>query len=222
MLVIAALTGSCVSNTVLSMRDVSRREGCEALVEKMPYFAEREIRYKRFKDDAKHKIVMLPISFGLGFLANYLLGATMNLGQLAAEGFALQGNEIKAVGLDRVMSYSNITGSRLDDVDDAAIARVTFQAGLCFYENEEWLDAALYFESVRSSIYAKYIGEENILVLLGRCYYMISDYDKSLECYRLFLKIAPFTDFRRSPVKQSIELVETLRNQGLWGIENSE
>ena len=82
--------GACVSTTV-SMREAGRREGCEAIERKLPYFAEREVRRQRFKDDMKHRLAMLPVSFGLGAIANFLLGATIVVPGIAPDGYNLKG-----------------------------------------------------------------------------------------------------------------------------------
>jgi len=217
----AVFLSGCASTSV-SMREVVEREGCEGLEKKLPYFAEMEIRKQRFRDDMKLRMTLLPISFGLGILANYLLGATYIIPAFAPEGFQLTGNEVGAVGLDRALSATRLTGSKLDKIDDSTLARMCFQVGMCYYEEGNWAQAAAYFESLRGGVYELYIGDHNLLFLLGKCYYMLDIYDQSLESYRLFLETAPVDDERRGQVKRSIRIVETLKNKGLWQLESVE
>ncbi len=197
-------------------------EGCEAIEGKIAYFAEREIRRRRFADDIKRRLALLPISLGLGAMANYLLQATYILPAIAPEGFKIEGNEIKIISIYNVITYTRLHGSRLDRIDNEAIAFVTFEVGMCYFENEDWGQAANYFENLRESIYELYIGEENLLILLGECYYMLGLYNKSLANYRCFLKVSSPDDHRRGRVKRQIRTIETLMKKGLWGMEGEE
>ena len=214
----ASLAGSCAP----TIQDVGRREGCEAAEERLAYFAEREIRIRRFKDDIKLRLTLAPLSFGLGIISNYLLQATFIIPALAPGGYSMRGDEISAIGLKKALAYTRLRGSRLDAVDDKAIAKMTFEVAMCYYENENWNQASTYLEGLRGSKYELYIGEENILYCLGRCYYMLGLYDSSIESYRNFLKVAPILDFRRGQVNRSIRTIETLSKKGLWGLERPE
>ena len=112
----ALLFGACGA----SIKKVARREGCAAAEEKLAYFAEREIRMRRFKDDLKLRLMLAPISFGLGFIANYMLNATYILPALAPDGFQIRGDEVGAYKLKKVLSATKLRGTTLDEIDDMA------------------------------------------------------------------------------------------------------
>ena len=215
-LALAVIVGSCSS----TIRKVGRQQGCKVAEEKLAYFAEREVRIRRFKDDIKFRLALAPLSFGLGFISNYLLQATFILPALSQGGFTFRGDEIGAISLSKALTYTRLQGTRLDEVDDKAIAKMTFEVALCYYESENWTQASSYLESLRESRYELYIGQDNILFYLGKCYYMLGLYDSSLESYRTFLNVAPRLDLRRGQVNQSIRTIETISKKGLWGLEH--
>jgi len=219
LVILLAMMGAACSSTIM---EVGRREGCKAAERKLAYYTEREIRRRRFKDDIKRRLALAPISFGLGAIARYLMHATYILPALAPEGFELKGDEIGAVKLKRVLSYSRLHGSSLDEIDNTAMARTSFEVGICYYRNKDWVQAAAAFESLNETIYALYIGEENVFILLGHCYFMLGLYDKSIDNYQQFLRFSLREDHRRESVSRILRTIEVIQKKGLWGLEKGE
>ena len=215
---ITVLVVVLVSACTPAVRKAGRKEGCASVEEKLAYYMEREVRKRRFKVDIKYRVVLVPISLTVGFFANYFMQAIFILPVLAPEGFPLEDYQIEALGLGRALTYRHLQGSRLDKVDDSAIAFVTYEVGMCYYEEGNYAQASTFFESLLGTNYAYYVGEDNLLYPLGKCYYNLEEYDAALANYRRFMKVAPKLDTRRRAVTRSIRNIEAMQQKKLWGM----
>lgn len=201
LLTVFILVESCAP----ALRQRAEHEGCDRAAERIAFHAEERIRRARFLENLKMRAALAPFTIVLGVLGNYLLNAVYVLPAVAPEGFKLKKKRIGAIGLERALHYTSVTGTRLERLEDEAIARTIFDVGMCYYRHEDWARAARYFEELRGGVYGIYIGAEKLLFLLGNCYYMMGQYDRALQCYREFLRAAPPRRPRRKFVRRRIE-----------------
>ncbi len=197
------LVGSCAP----SLQEIGKRKGCDKAAQNLAFYAEKRIRRARFLEESKRRAALAPLTLVLGVVANYLLQAVYVLPAIAPEGFKLKKKRLGAIGLERALHYTSITGTRLERLEDKAIARTIFDVAMCYYSNREWPKAVVYFEKLRGSVYRLHIGRAKLLLLLGNCYYMMEKDEKALECYREFLQVAPSNHPRSGPVRNRIEEV---------------
>jgi len=212
------ITAACAP----SLQKVGRQQGCDIAEEYLPSYIVHDIKKERFKKNLPYRMVLLPISVTVGFLFNYLSQATVILPLIAPSGHKLLGNEFKALGLQQAISYTPLKGSKADHFDDSVIAHADFDVGYCYYQSGNYSKASSYFETLLGSSYAQYIGEQNLLFILGDCYYMLSLYDKSVDAYRKFLDYCSQEDDRIQLVNNRIKTIDALKKKGLWGIEHEQ
>jgi len=166
---------------------------CDRAAREVARHAERRIRRDIFLENLKRRLILVPFTIIVGVVGKYLMEAVYVLPAIAPEGFKLKKKKrLKAIGLERALHYSGVTGTRLERLEDKAIARTIFDVGMCYYRHENWSEAARYLEELRSSdVYEIHVGREKLLFLLGECYYMAGRRSDALKCYREFLRFAP-------------------------------
>jgi hypothetical protein len=219
---ILAISMCVIASCAPSLRKIGRQQGCEIAEDHLQTYIVQDIRQERFKKNLPYRAVLLPLSVTLGFFLNYLGQLSVILPVLAPTGATLGGGEVKAPLIQQAITYSPFKGTRLDRVDDSVIANANFDLGMCYYQSENWSQASSFFESLLDSHYSQYIGEENLLFLLGDCYYMLSLFDRSAEDYRKFMDYCRQNDDRIPLVQQRIKVIEAMSKKGLWGMENEE
>lgn len=210
------------SSCAPSLQRVGREQGCDVAEEYIHTYIVNDIREERFKRNLPYRAALMPLSVSLGLILNYISQTTIILPIIAPTGLRLIGSEFKALGLQQAVTYSPLKGSKLDRVDDSVIAHANFDLGMCYYESGNFAQASTYFENLLHSSYAQYIGEQNLLFLLGDCYYMLSLYDRAVDSYKRFMDYCRQDDDRIPLVKQRIKAIDALHKKGLWGIEQEE
>jgi len=201
-----------VNSCAPSLHEVAKRSGCKQAERKISYYAERRIRWLKFREDFKRRAMLAPVSLTLGLLANYLLRVTYVLPAIAPEGFQLDKKNINAIGLNRALHYSNVKGTWMEKLEDKTIARTIFDVGMCYFRNGDWSRAAHHFEKLRGAVYKIYVNECDLLFSLGNCYYMLERYGEALNCYREFIRITPGHDPRKNKARCRIDKMSPLQN----------
>ena len=205
-LALAIFLSSCAP----SLRKIGRRDGCDAAEEYLQAYIVRDIKQVRFQRNLPYRVALLPLSLTVGFLLNYFVQVFNIVPAVASHSSSLNGPLVQALFIEKAATYSPFKGKKLDKLDDSIIAGADFDVGRCYYESGDYSQASTYFEELLHSNYRQYIGEENLLFLLGDCYYMLSIYDRAVFDYRKFLEYCHQNDERIPLVKERIKMIEAL------------
>ena len=186
---------------------------CEEAEKNIGKYIEGRRKQVKFRRDLPLRSVLVPLSLAAGFAMNWFGGTIVQLPLLTPKG-----REVKVKGpmLLRMLTFTRIKGSRLDDLDIQTIAEANYDVALCHYDSGEYDEAISYLMFIYHDIYLNHVGRDNFHYLLGMAYYQTNHFKEAQEELKYFMIYSKEKDKRRPEAGEYMEKLEILKEAGFW------